>query len=200
MILYLTQGMTSVALRIKETNRQSQLTDWRQLQLLIQPGERHWNECFMGSPWILTGCWPGHRTDVDIANYRPEFPTICYDAEELDPDGRVVFRFDQRLWCLPPGRYLGSVRTYPQGSSGWMPPFNLTHDLSREALSNKKITIPQEYHTETCYYEPGDCPPPPVMPQCCILARFDIDLGPACHEHIIDQAAVNYAVITCEAE
>lgn len=199
MILYLAQGMSSLALRIKETNRQSQLTDWRQLQLLIQPGEAHWNECFMGSPWILTGCWPGHRTGVDVANYRPDFPTICYDAEELDPDGRVVFRLDQRLWCLPPGRYLGSVRTYPRDGSGWVPPFNLTHNMSRDALPKEVVLLPG-YKNDKCYFEPGDCPPPPMPPKCCILARFDIDLGPACHDHVIDQAAVDYAVITCEAE
>ncbi len=199
MILYLAQGMSSLALRIKETNRQNQLTDWRQLQLLIQPGESRVQECYMGSPWVLTGCWPGHRTGVDIANYRPDFPTICYNAEELDPDGRVVFRFDQKLWCLPPGRYLGSIRTYSHGNSGWVPPFNLEHNMSREALP-KETVLPDGYQSEGCFWQPECCPPPRVPTPCCILARFDIDLGPACHEHMIDQAAVDYAVITCEAE
>lgn len=198
MILYLIQGMSSLALRIKETNRQSQLTDWRQLQLLIQPGEAQWDTCHMGSPWVLTGCWPGHRTGVDTANYRPDFPTICYDAEELDPDGRVVFRLDQRLWCLPPGRYLGSIRTYGHNGLGWVPPFNLTHDMSREALEG--VILPPGYQGEGCYYQPDACPPPVEPPKCCILARFDIDLGPACHEHTIDQAAVEYAVTICEVE
>ncbi len=124
---------------------------------------------------------------------------MYYDAEGIDPDGRIVFRFDQRFWSLPPGRYIGSVRTYPYKERTWALPFNITHDLSRDALP-KDIVLPLGYQSEGCYFEPDCCLPPPEIPQCCILARFDIDLGPACHEHIIDQAVANYTITACEEE
>lgn len=202
MILYLSQGMTSLALRIKETIHQNQLTDWRCLQLLIQPGEAIQDVCNMGSPWILTGCWPGHRTDVDVANYRHEFPTICYDAYDLDAEGRIVFKFDHRLWSLPPGRYLGSVRTYPQhGHIPWHAPFNLTHDMSRDALPKETI-IPLGYNTIGSNCSPQFPESEPLKPEArsCVLARFEIDLGPACHEHVIDQATVEHTIFTCADE
>lgn len=36
-------------------------------------------------------------------------PTLRYPAFELDDEGRVVFYFDDKLWSLPPGRYLADI-------------------------------------------------------------------------------------------
>jgi hypothetical protein len=195
--------MASLALRVKEIGGQRQVTSWQELQLLIQPGQAGVDQmCFMGSPWILTGCWPGHRTGVDVANFRPDFPTICYNAHELDADGRVVFLLDNKLWCLPMGRYHGVLRVWPHlPSRPWGLPYNVTHDLSREALP-KHVVVPEEFRSGTVdcpfrFPEPEPCPP---KPECCILAEFDIDLGPQCHDHVIDQVSVEYTKNFCGAE
>jgi hypothetical protein len=201
MIVYLAAGMNALHLRIKDTSGR-QLTDWRQLQLLIDPGEHIRVGCGGGSPWYLTGCWPGKRTNVDVANpARPDFPTICIDAHELDPDGRVVFRLDQRVWCLTPGRYHGTVRVWPRGPKPWMPPFNVTHDLSREGLP-KTVVVPPEFMSGTM-----DCPwrhpeplPMPEPVECCVLMQFDIDIGPSCAEHVIDQIVITHNRVSCGDE
>ena len=126
MILRLTQDMTRLALRIRDSWEGRQLTDWQRLQLLILPGQRDMmDQCGPnGSPWILTGCWPGKRTNVDVANWRPDFPALICPAFTLDADGAVVFRIDDRIHNLPPGRYTGVIRVTPRQ----VPPYD-PHDL-----------------------------------------------------------------------
>ena len=126
MILRLTQDMTRLALRIRDSWEGRQLTDWQRLQLLILPGQRDMmDQCGPnGSPWILTGCWPGKRTNVDVANWRPDFPALICPAFTLDADGAVVFRIDDRIHSLPPGRYTGVIRVTPRQ----VPPYD-PHDL-----------------------------------------------------------------------
>lgn len=197
MILRITEGMTRLALRIKEVGGRRQVTDWQHLQLLIRPGEHGPNPCCgMGSPWFLTGCWPGKRTNVDVANphWHFDFPTIAYDAFELDAEGRVVFRFCDRLWALPHGRYSGTVRI----SNRALVPYNLLPFVNLGKPPEDADYMPPEYRIgQECdprFPEPY-CPPPP--PKCCDLAKFDIDLGPACSDHLIDQVAVEFAIDTC---
>lgn len=198
MIIYLTQGMTRLALRVKELGDRRQLLDWRKLQLLIQPGQLD-NGCGCGcggSPWILTGCWPGHRTGVDIANPVPwDFPTIVYDAQEVDAEGRVVFRLDDKFQDLPCGRYTGVLRVFPHGKI----PLNMKQlgNLGRKPVKPGLI-IPDEYKFgQNCAPDfPEPCDPPPPVP-CCILTTFDIDLGPCCSDHMVDQVAVTFALNTC---
>lgn len=198
MIIKLSAGATRLALRVKEFGSNRQLIDWRMMQLLIQPGQH--DECCgpNGSPWYLHGCWPMHPTGVDIANHRPDFPTICYNAFELDGDGRVVFRLDERLWSLPHGRYTGILRLYPHGRV----PFNLKfiQDVGKKAIP-QGIVIPPEFEPgarEGCIKTEQFPTPPPPEPPCCVLSKFDIDLGPACSDHLVDQVAVDNIMPFCE--
>ena len=198
MIIRLSPGVAKLALRVVELREQKLLLDWRHLQLLIQPGQYDEDCGPNGSPWILTGCWPRHRTGVDIANYRPDFPTICYNAFELDPDGRIVFHLDERLWQLPPGRYSGILRVYPQGHV----PVNLRTVQDVGYKEPDPRTIPAEYLNvgKVCQPEFKQPPLPRPKPQCCILSTFDIDLGPLCSDHMVDQVALDYVLTTCEEE
>lgn len=184
MILYITRGTARIALRVRELNQNSQLTDWKQLQLLVQPGQ--WDvDCGPnGSPWFLYGCWPGKRTGVDIANPHFDFPIIVYNAYELDNDGRIVFRLDERLYSLPNGRYTGILRVMPH-----VPPFKMTPIVLPKP---EERDIPAEYKIgRNCEVDFPEPPPVPHEPKCCVLAHFDIDLGPECSEHYIDQVTVD---------
>lgn len=201
MIVHLTQGMTRLALRIKQVGSNVQLTDWRKLQLLIQPGQYDTQGCGPnGSPWILTGCWPGKRTDVDIANQRTYFQTICYNAFSLDADGQVVFHLDDQLWSLPTGRYTGTLRLHSRGRA----PYTLQEGvfLGRRPVP-PGVIVPDEYlvgkNCDVKFPRPPDPPIPPCAP-CCNLAVFDIDLGPVCSDHIIDRTTVEFALNTCGDE
>lgn len=197
MILHLTQGMSMLALRIKEIGSMRQVISWEDLQLLIQPGQHDAQSCYPnGSPWILTGCWPGKRTGVDVANWRPDFPTIVYPAYKLDAEGRVVFHLDERLWELPTGRYTGILRAAPIKQC-----YDFPHVLLSVAPPPPDRGIPQQYlfGRDCCVDTPPDVPPRPE-PKCCILSTFDIDLGPMCSDHMIDQVSVDFKLDTCGVE
>jgi hypothetical protein len=199
MIVYLTQGVTRIAFRLKTYGNQSQLADWRGLQLLILPGEAGCPCGEGGSPWYFYGCWFRGRTGEDVANFRPDIPAICYNAFEVDDEGQVVFRLDDRLYDLPPGRYTGILRIAPK-----IKPLNLTplYNLGKVDVKDKVI-LPPGYELSTVHCEPVT-PVPPAEPKterrCCDLAMFDIDLGPACVDHYIDQAAVTLALDNCTRE
>lgn len=204
MIVYLSRGMTRLALRIRELGEGRQLTDWRRLQLLIQRGQFDRKGCGPnGSPWFLEGCWPGHCTGIDVANPQPvDFPTICYNAYDLDADGRVVFRLDEKFQSLPTGRYSGTLRTT---ATGFSLPLNMLPgvNLGREPIKPGVILPPG--------FRPGDvfrpdptnspvCGPFPHPEPCCILTMFDIDIGPECSDHMVDQVVVDFALSTCGEE
>lgn len=185
MILYLTRGVARLALRVHELNQMGRITSHEDIQFVIQPGQWDMDCGPNGSPWILTGCWPGKITDVDIANPpQPDFPALIYDCFETDADGRLVFLMDERLWRMPNGRYSGTIQVRPHVQPFTMTPFVLPKPEERD--------IPAEYKIGR------DCEPqfpkpvlPPPPPRCCVLARFDIDLGPECSDHYIDQITVD---------
>lgn len=193
MILTITRYTTRLALRIKSLLDRAQLTDWRQLQLVIdRPRECACSKHVPGSPWILTGCWPFHPTGVDLANpCLPDFPAIVIDAFDSDDEGRVVFILDERIHSLPSARYSGTLRVHPHQL-----PINVAADLARHKEcrpwgqngamirydTNKRLQVCTPTHAVPC-------PPRHV----CELAHFDIDLGPECAQHMIDQAVVEFA-------
>lgn len=45
-------------------------------------------------------------------------PAVIYPAFDIDEDGRVEFYFDDRLWNMPSGRYVGEILIggYPTGA------------------------------------------------------------------------------------
>lgn len=207
MIIFLSRGMTRLALRIREINERQQLIDWHNLQLLIQPGQFDRKGCGPnGSPWYLCGCWPGKCTGIDIANPQPvDFPTICYNAHELDADGRVVFRLDKSFHELPNGRYSGTLRVSATGST----PLNMLPgvNLGREPVA-PGIIIPPGFRPDDVFRPVSsvfpsnspECPPRLPPSQCCVLSVFDIDIGPECSDHMVDQVVVNFSAITCGEE
>lgn len=194
MILRLTHGMSALGLRIRETVYEHQVISWENLELVILPGQIDADCGPNGSPWILTGCWPGKRTGVDIANPRRDFPPMIFHAYKLDKEGRVVFHLDERMNTLPPGRYTGILRAAPRPA----PPAERAR-LLVVAKPKKDRVIPAEYWQGYKECDPGfpSDPPPPPPPQVCELARFDIDLCPMCVDHMIDQVSVDFPPADC---
>ena len=171
MIIYLSRGAARLAFRLRNVNTHDQLISWNNLCLHIRPGQYDQPCVPNGSPWVLTGCWPGKPTGVDIANPQPyDFPTKRIPAFKLDADGRVVFRLPPDLWELPNGRYTGCIIAEKPGHDK---PFNF------------------DVHFDSH-------PPKIDNPAPCILAIFDIDIGPECSDHYADQVVVEMARITCE--
>lgn len=195
MIIRLTQDMSTIGFRVNETMYDQQVITWEDFELVILPGQ-HDGECIPnGSPWFLTGCWPGKRTDVDVANTRPDFPPIIAPAYKLDLDGRIMFHIDARIKSLPPGRYTGILRVAPH-----------PHDSGQRARlvvvapKEKKKVLPMEYMAgaHSCDVKfASSSPPPPRRPAVCELARFDIDLGLTCTDHIITQVSVDFPPNDC---
>lgn len=199
MIVYLTRYTTRLAVRLRTTTDGAQLTDWQQLQLIIMPRPRCWTG---GSPWILTGCWPFHPTGIDVANPPlPDFPAIVMDAFDTDEEGRIVFILDKRVHELPNGRYFGLLRIHPHNV-----PINIAaldrqkyHDHVPWAQQGRGAAITYNRETQSNRMVPCNGerlfhkPPRP----CCDLFSFDIELGPECAQHMVDQAVVEFARSTC---
>lgn len=197
MILPISRYTGRIALKIHEVIHNNYVSDFRQLQLLIMPGEiNDERRCVrvMGSPWYLHGCWPFHPTEVDTANHpRPDFPVIAYDAFDSDDEGRVVFSLDQRLWDLPDGRYTGIIRMKPI-----KPPINFPENIKRL----QHIYTAQSHYTLEHRLTPCNYVPEPLQPvqEVCNLLTFDIDLGPQCAEHMVSQANVSFVRTDCGLE
>lgn len=174
MIITITELTPKLSIRLNTYGREQRVTDWKGIQLVISPLSG--TDCCPGfvplSPWYFYGCWPGVRTGVNLnaPGGGIDFSPIVYDAFECDADGRIVFLLDEQLWRLPHGRYHGMLRTYPARG------------------------------TSQCCQSPGvwptslNEPAHPVMPASCILSCFDIDYGPMCVEHYIDQIKVDVSM------
>lgn len=196
MIVRLTQGMCELALRIRQYGTGNLAVPCgMRLQLGIWPGQLDQPCGPNGSPWFLHGCWPGKLTDVDIANPQPyDFAPIMYEQDRTDNEGRAVFKLDHRLWRLPCGRYTGVLQMLP-GEPEIL-------DIQRIHVMKKKPDrgIPPEYLVgQHCGFEPPKHKPLPSPPEACILSMFDIDLGPCCSDHMVDQVNVEFP-LSCEGE
>lgn len=199
MIIQIYPDIARLAVRIRNTKSFHIVSSWQDTQLIIEPGQLGCSCPPNGSPWILTGCWPGKITDVDIANFRPDFPAIVIPALERDAEGRIVFELDERVHALIPGRYTGLVRYLPHSDK----PFNLMPLPDAGPVDvGSAVIIPPEYAAgaRDCPIDFPSPPPPPPPPVCCILGTFDIDLGPDCRDHMIDNAALSFTLNTCEEE
>lgn len=210
MILQLSSDMSRIGFKISAWNRQ--LTDWADLELVIEdakcedrPGCKRPH--VPGSPWVLTGCWPGHWTDIDVANFRPhdlpEYHAIVLPAYGLDNDGRVVFLLNDAFRGFPYGRYEGQIRVRPAHPDS--PPVLPLPLIQRPPKDGRGI--PPEYQN-CCSFPisvpmdlgPKHAPPPsgvlchhrPRKPKCCVLASFDIDYGPGCSDHIVQDVVADF--------
>lgn len=194
MIISLTRYTARLALRIRNTLDFAQTNDWKNLQLLIMPPEPRRGCHVGGSPWYLHGCWPFHPTDIDVANpWVPDFPTIAIDAFDADEEGRIVFLLDDRVYALPNGRYIGIVRMHQHAQ-----PINIPSEGMQAVF---------QLHGAASYYDKGRlssceelCQPKPALltPRpACDLVKFDIDLGPECAQHMVDQVVVEFPRASC---
>ena len=195
MIVYINQGTRKLAIRIANRSTGDYAASYEDMQLFIRPGPMDGCDCWEGgSPWYFYGCWPGHPTGVDVANpwKRRDIPTLVYDAAELDDDGRVVFNLDERLDQIPAGRYTGIIQTTPLRGFAFDP----DKLLVVKPKPAEKV-LPEGYDFPSCGidYPPAEPPKPPK--EACILAIFEIDLGPSCGDHFIDQVVLEPANNIC---
>ena len=208
MIVALSRYTTRLAVRIRNLQDGGQLIKWQDIQLVIAPGQEDAGPCcgVMGSPWILCGCWPFHPTGVDVANPSPhDFPAITLDAFTTDDEGRIVFQLDKRFHDLPNGRYTGILRVHPH-----TPPINLVPPPRRQHKQHHRVIIPPGYgigfgsqiYYDKCGEKPCEPPCFPPFPpvKCCVLSTFDIDLGPECAQHMVDQCALEFMRNDCGEE
>lgn len=180
MILQLTDDASSIGVRIKIWTDQRYLADWQGIALVITPGERNCERCCGGggSPWYVWGCWPIHRTGVDLMNPpKPNFPAFVIQASSFTDDNLVIFNLPER-WkkTVPFGRYTGFIRYQPD--KVFYDPINSRVNLGAQP-------VPQDPGCYDYKEQCGCAMPPPLRP--CILAEFDIDYGPRCSHFIMDR-------------
>lgn len=175
MIITITELTPKLSIRLNTYGREYRVTNWKEIQLVISPlpGSGDCAGFVPLSPWYFYGCWPGVRTGVDVnaSNGGFDFSPIIYDAFECDPDGRIVFLLDDRMWSLPHGRYHGMLRSYPARQTYAV--------CAQQGVWPSSSTSLVEDRSER---------------RSCILSCFDIDYGPICVEHFIDQIKVDMAL------
>lgn len=194
MIIHLPQGARKLAIKVTNNKDQGTLATYKGVQLHLIPGGKCGCDCWEGgSPWVLHGCWPGKITDVDIANpWRgPDIPTLVYDAQEIDEEGRLVFFFDNKLELLPPGRYTAHIHYTPIEGFVFDPAVLFVKP------EPEPVQLPPGYNFRDCAPDfPSPTPPPPPK-RACILAVFEIDLGVTCGDHHIDQVMFEESMKSC---
>lgn len=210
MIIYIPRDTARLAFTLRESasGRSRRVASWEGLALYVRRHEPCECGC-PGSPWILTGCWPGKPTGVDIANpllYPHDFPTIRIPAVGLDDDGRVEFVLTHELDHLPNGRYEGAI-VFETRELIERHPWEHVKDLPKAPTVltvmpplPKHVVIPPEYRTE---YNDCSCAMhtevhrPPHRPHPCVLLTFDIDLGPECSDHFAEQIVITGMAVPC---
>ena len=183
MILQVSEDINQIAIRVKSWRNQRYAQDWQNLYLIITPGQAGPECCCHqgGSPWIAYGCWPGHRTGVDLMNPPPpDFPAFFLQAQSMTDDKLVVFELPLR-WreTVPFGRYSGTVRYQPMNRTT---PVNMIWNLGRWHVP----------HDDGCLCAPPQPPAVAPFPPPCDIVHFDIDYGPRCDQHIIDRIDVEF--------
>lgn len=104
-IIRIHPGQTELILRIVQTGCAGGQVCGKDTRLVI---ERPACADELLSKWKFEGCWPGY--DVDAWNaQQEEVPALVYPAFDTNENGDTVFRLDDKLFSLPPGRYVGCV-------------------------------------------------------------------------------------------
>lgn len=182
MIVHLYQGMCEVAIKLGRVD----VPCGFKVQFLICPIPATPPACG-GSPWYLHGCWPFHRTDVDVANPRVDYPPVCLWSDGLDHhDCTFHFPIDERIWELPAGRHHGLIRLVPEL------PFGGATEVKVMDKPVEKIIPPEYIIGKDCGLKRECCPPPPKEPECCVVAEFDVELGPTCPDGTIEKVCEVY--------
>lgn len=106
-IIRICQGQPELAVRIVQPGCGGQLINFEDIRLVIQAPHC---DCMPCSPFIVNGCWPGYPGPFgEPACPASELPALVYPAFDTNDKGETVFKFDNRLWSLPPGRYFGNI-------------------------------------------------------------------------------------------
>lgn len=107
MITKICYGQSELSIRLVQPGCDGgQVVNWRDVRMVIAaPHCDH----RLKSPQVFRGCWPGFETPWSDAVYPHELPALVYTAFETNDEGETVFRFDDKLWRMPPGRYIGTI-------------------------------------------------------------------------------------------
>lgn len=100
-------GQAELAIRLVQPGCDGgQLVNYEDVRLVIAaPYCSH----RLKSPQLFRGCWPGFETPWIDSPPPHELPALVYPAFETNDEGMTVFRFDDKLWKFPPGRYIGTI-------------------------------------------------------------------------------------------
>lgn len=106
-IIRICQGQPELALRIVQPGcGGGQLIEYERIRMVIQaPHCEH----RLKSPLVFNGCWPGFNTPWRDSPPPHELPALIYPAFDTNEYGETVFRFDDKLYALPPGRYFAFI-------------------------------------------------------------------------------------------
>ena len=107
-IIKICQGQPELAVRLVQPGcHGGQLVDSSNVRMVIKAPECNH---LLKSPIIMTGCWPGYKNIPRYGELPPhEYPALIYPAFTTNDKGEIIFRFDNQLYNMPPGRYIGYV-------------------------------------------------------------------------------------------
>lgn len=107
MITKICYGQSELSIRLVQPGCDGgQVVNWRDVRMVIAAP---YCDHRLKSPQVFRGCWPGFETPWSDAVYPHELPALVYPAFETNDEGETVFRFDDKLWRMPPGRYIGTI-------------------------------------------------------------------------------------------
>jgi hypothetical protein len=127
MIVRIKQNQPELRVTMSEPGPSGQLLeDYRNVRLEISAPAIHPSS--LDTVIKKRGCWPGYADDPELLPH--ELPTLIYPAFEVDCQGALVFRFDDKLHRRPRGRYIGRLKYKGEivwtididlGSAIWLP-------------------------------------------------------------------------------
>lgn len=109
-IIKILRGQPSLAVRlVSQGEPGQQMVDYKNVRLVIVAPREQREESLL-SVQKFTGFWPGHDTEKWNDQFVPpeETPIIVYPAFTIDEDGKIVFRFDDKIYKRR-GRYKGII-------------------------------------------------------------------------------------------
>lgn len=101
-------GQEELAVRLVQPGCGSQVISREDMRLVITAPQP---KSALLSEQTFTGFWPGSETPWSDAVGAGRDFMLVYPAFDVNEEGDVVFRFDDQLRTLRPGRYIGSVET-----------------------------------------------------------------------------------------
>lgn len=109
-IIKIMQGQPELAVRlVSQGEPGQQLIDYKNIRLVVMPPREQRVEPLL-SVQHFSGFWPGHDVEKWNEQFVPpeELPILVYPAFTVDDEGKIVFRFDSKIYKRR-GRYQGIV-------------------------------------------------------------------------------------------